>query len=176
MHIPSRFVITALLCCACGGQKAAEKPKDSDPAIAALKEKIAADSMSWQLQAQLADELRRTKRYDEAGTAAEKAFQLAPSPAIDARLVMAKVYGAADRSAAAINLVKDAEKQKKAGEAVDEVKLAEVYAVIGDPSAAFRWLDRAGPANSPNLATVSTNPDLVSLHDDPRWAPYAARK
>lgn len=165
-----RFLVAALLLGACAEDKAAEKPKDVDPDVAAIKDRIAADSMDWRLRVQLAEELRRKNRLEDAGNAAEKAFQLAPSPAIEARLVMAKVYAAADRSAAAINLVKDAERQKRAGEPVDEVKIAEVYAILGDVSAVFRWLQRAVPANSPNLATLSTNADFGNVHSDPRWS------
>lgn len=175
MRLSSRLVIAALFC-ACAGEKKVEKAKDADPAVTALKERIASDSTNWQLDAQLAEELRRTNRLDEAAIAAEKAFQLAPSPAIEARLVMAKVYAAADRSAAAINLVKEAEKQKKVGQAVDEVKIAEVYAILGDVAAVFRWLDRAVTAHSPNLATLGTNPDFASLHDDPRWVGVTGAK
>lgn len=158
-----------LLCAACAASEK-ETPKDADPAIAAAQESIARDTANWELHAALADELRRKNRLEEAAQAAEKAFQLAPSPAINARLTMAKVYAAVEgRSAAAINLVKDAEKQKRAGAQVDEVDIAEVYAVLGDTSAVFRWLDRAAAAGSPNLAMLGTNPEFAGFHKDERW-------
>lgn len=163
-----RIGSAALLLCACA---AAEETttKDADPEVAALQEQIAKDTANWQLHARLAAELRHEDRLEEAAQAAEKAFLLAPSPGTEARLEMAKVYAAADRSAAAINLVKDAEKKKRAGEAVDEVKIAEVYAVLGDTAAIFRWLDRAVAAGSPNVAGLSSNPEFAGVHDDPRW-------
>jgi tetratricopeptide (TPR) repeat protein len=164
-------VAATLMICACAGADKA-KPKDSDPAVAAIQDSIANDTTNWQLHANLATQLRRKNRLEEAAVAAEKAFQLAPSPGIEARLELAKVYAAADRNAAAINLVKDAEKRKKAGEAVDEVKIAEVYAVLGDVSAVFRWLDRAKAAGSPNMAGVATNPEFSFIKDDPRWSAY----
>ena len=165
-----QYSLAVLLLCACDtGEKAA--PKDADPVVAGIQDQITQDSMNWQLQGQLADELRRKNRHEEAAQAASKAFELAPSPGTEARLVLAKVYAAADRSAAAINLVKEAEKRKRdSGEPVDEVKIAEVYAVLGDVAAVFRWLDRAVVAHSPNLATLQSNPDFTSVHDDPRWA------
>lgn len=169
LRLDPRFIIPALLLCACARADETQ-PKDADPVVAGIQEQIAADSANWQLHAQLAGELRRKNRLEEAGVAAEKAFELAPEPGIEARLEMAKVHAAAERSASAINVVKDAEKRKRAGEAVDEVKIAEVYAVLGDTAAVFRWLDRAVLAGSPNVATLQANPDFVSMHNDPRWA------
>jgi tetratricopeptide (TPR) repeat protein len=164
-----RLVFSVLLLCACAAQQE-EAAKDADPAIAAIQERIAQDTANWQAHADLANELRRKNRLEEAAQAAEQAFQLAPSPAIEARLTMAKVYAAVEgRSAAAINLVKEAEKQKRAGQPVDEVRIAEVYAVLGDTSAVFRWLDRGASGGSPNMATLSTNPEFVGFTKDPRW-------
>lgn len=159
---------TALLLCACAAAEESA-PKEADPEIAAIHEQIANDTTSWQLQARLASELRHTDRLEEAAQAAEKAFLLAPSPGTEARLEMAKVYAAADRSAAAINLVKDAEKRKRAGEPVDEVRIAEVYAVLGDTSAVFRWLDRAVAAGSVNAAGLSANREFTGMKSDSRW-------
>lgn len=158
----------ALLLGACAPAEK-EAPKDADPVVAALQERIAQDTTNWELYTQLSAELRRKQRLEEAAQAANKAFQLAPSPGIEARLEMAKVHAAAERPAAAINLVKDAEKQKREGVPVDEVKIAEVYAVLGDTAAVFRWLDRAVVANSPNVAALSTNPEFAWVHEDPRW-------
>jgi tetratricopeptide (TPR) repeat protein len=163
-----RFGSAVLLLCACAAADK-EAPKDSDPQIAAIREEIKSDTASWQLQVKLANELRHKNRLEEAAQAAEKAFMLAPAPGTEARLEMAKVYAAADRSASAINLVKEAEKKKREGEAVDEVKIAEVYAVLGDASAVFRWLDRAVVAGSPNVASLATNREFANLHGDPRW-------
>jgi lipopolysaccharide biosynthesis regulator YciM len=173
LRLDPRFIIPALLLCACARADESQ-PADADPVIAGMQEQIAADTSNWLLHAQLAAELRRKDRLAEAGVAAEKAFAMAPAPGIEARLEMAKVHAAAERSASAINLVKDAEKRKRAGEVVDEVKIAEVYAVLGDTAAVFRWLDRAVLAESPNVATLQANPDFTSVHDDPRWAALLA--
>jgi tetratricopeptide (TPR) repeat protein len=169
----SRFGVAVLLLCACAAADEST-PKDADPEVAAIQARIETDTANWQHYVSLSSELRHKDRLEEAAQAAEKAFQLAPSPGFEARLEMAKVYAAADRSASAINLVKDAEKKKRdEGAVVDEVKIAEVYAVLGDVSAVFRWLDRAAQAHSPNMAGLATNREFDALRDDPRFKAYA---
>ena len=162
-------VAIVLCAAACAADKEAEVTQDTDTEVAQLKAATTADTTDWQAQVRLSQALRRKNRLEEASQAAQRAFMIAPSPGTEARLEMAKVFAASDRSMAAINLVKEVEKKKREGEPADEVKIAEVYAVLGDPSAVFRWLDRAITANSPNLASVKTNPDFNSVHDDPRW-------
>ena len=161
-------LLTILALAACAPKEEAA-PQDTDPEITQLKQAVAADTTSWQAQVQLSAALRRKNRHEEAAQAAEKAFMLAPSPGTEARLEMAKVFAASDRSASAINLVKEVEKKKREGEPADEVKIAEVYAILEDPNSVFRWLERAVAANSPNLATLKTNPDFQNMHDEPRW-------
>ena len=165
----------AVLLAACAPKTEETAAQDADPAIAQLQQAVAADSNSWQAHVNLAGELRRKNRHEEAAQAAEKAFMLAPSPGTEARLEMAKVYAAAEQPASAINLVKEVEKKKREGEPADEVKIAEVYAVLDDPNSVFRWLTRAVEANSPNLATLKTNPDFTNVHDDPRWQEITAK-
>src|SRR5688572_1288315 len=162
------FGSAVLLLCACV-EADESAPRDADAQVAAIHEQIARDTASWELHAKLAAELRHKKRLEEAAAAAERAFMLAPAPGTEARLEMAKVYAAAERSASAINLVKEAEKKKREGEPVDEVKIAEVYAALGDVAAVFRWLDRAVAAGSPNVAGLATNREFTSVHGDPRW-------
>ena len=168
-------LITLLALTACAPKQEEAAPQDTDPEIAQLKEAAAADTTNWQAQVQLSAALRRKNRLEEAAQAAEKAFMLAPSPGTEARLEMAKVFAASEQPASAINLVKDVEKKKREGEPADEVKIAEVYAILDDPNSVFRWLERAVVANSPNLATIKTNPDFAKLHEDPRWQDLTAK-
>lgn len=169
-------VAIVLCAAACAADKEAEVPQDADTEVAQLKAATNADTTDWQAQVRLSEALRRKNRLEEASQAAQRAFMIAPSPGTEARLEMAKVFAASDRSMAAINLVKEVEKKKRdSNEPADEVKIAEVYAVLGDASAVFRWLDRAITANSPNLASVKTNPDFNSVHDDPRWQEIVAK-
>lgn len=163
------FGAAALLVLAACEPAEETRPQDTDPAVAAIQARIESDTANWQLYSELAAELRHKDRLEEAATAAEKAFLLAPRPGLEARLEMAKVYAAADRSAAAINLVKDAEAKKRDGAVVDEVKIAEVYAVLGDTSAVMRWLDRAVAAGSPHVAQLASNREFEGYRDGPRW-------
>lgn len=170
-------ILATLLClpgCAAQDQETAGK-QDTDPAIAELKRAVAADSTNWEKHVQLSAELRRKGRVEEASESAQRAFMLAPEPGTEARLEMAKVFAAAEQPASAINLVKEVERKKRAGVPADEVKIAEVYAVLGDPNSVFRWLDRAVAANSPNLATLPSNPEFESVRSDPRWQDITAK-
>jgi lipopolysaccharide biosynthesis regulator YciM len=166
-------ILLALPGCAAQDQETATA-QDTIPAIAQLKQEIAADSMNWQKHVQLSAELRRNQRTEEASVAAQRAYMLAPSPGTEARLEMAKVFAAAEQPASAINLVKEVEKKKREGEPADEVKIAEVYAVLGDPNSVFRWLDRAVVAGSPNVPGIKDNPEFASVHSDPRWQSLVA--
>ncbi len=165
------LAVGTLLLAACSPAKKEAPPKrDPDPVIAATWDSLSKDTTNWQMYDVLADQLRHRKRYDEAQRAAEKAFMLEPSPAFNSQLEMAKVHAAANRGLAAINLIKGIEKKKAEGEAgVDEVKLAEVYAILGDTAAVFRWLERAKTAKSPNLTTVNNDDDFAWVRKDPRW-------
>lgn len=170
------FVLVLLTAFACTPQSQDETSQESDPQIAQLKSAVDADSNNWQAYVRLSEELRRKERYEEAAQAAQQAFMLAPEPGTEARLNMAKVFAAADQSASAINIVKEIERKKRdEGLIADEVKIAEVYAVLGDTAAVYRWLDRAVPANSPNLATLRENPEFAALHDRKHWQDFVAR-
>ncbi len=47
-------------------------------------------------------------------------------------------------------------------------QIAEVYGVRGQADAAFEWLERAYAQRDPGLTEMMLNPNLRSLHDDPR--------
>jgi hypothetical protein len=132
--------------------------------------------------------LRREGKHKEAADTALKAFVLAGSgPRVLERIELAKAFAAganaatsesdrAKATAGAINEIKQLENEKlNQNLAVDEVDIAEVYAILGDPNAAFRWLMRALDVKSPNLQDLSTNPDLEAIRSDPRWQQLQAR-
>ena len=48
-------------------------------------------------------------------------------------------------------------------------EIAHVYAWIGDPDAAFDWLDKSVEQNEAGLNAQHQSLLLHSLHDDPRW-------
>ena len=169
-------VLGSLLLFGCAAPKQEPPKRDADPAIASIQDSISKDTANWQLALNLASELRRKSRYPEAQKAASKAFMLEPSPATTSKLEIAKIHAAADEPASAINLVKEVEAKKKLGEAADEVEIAEVYAILGDTVAVFRWLDRAVKAHSPQVPTLDSNPDLLGVHNDPRWPALVGKK
>ena len=49
------------------------------------------------------------------------------------------------------------------------------WALAGEPTKAFRNLDRAAKAGWDNLTQLKTDADLVSLHADKRWLPLLRR-
>jgi hypothetical protein len=56
------------------------------------------------------------------------------------------------------------------------VKIAEVYAVLGDTVAVFRWLDRAVKGQTAGAAKHRGQSDLSGVHNDPRWAAIVPKK
>jgi len=121
--------------------------------------------------------LRREGNYKSAVDAALEAFKIAGSgPRVQERIALAKAFGAGGNPTAAINEIKELEKERANGEIdLDEVEIASVYAQIGDPPAVFRWLDRAIAKNSPALSRVHTDADFEPVKADPRWADVVAR-
>jgi hypothetical protein len=133
-----------------------------------------------------AAQLRREGKPKEAFDAALKAFTLARTGTrVPERIELAKAYAARANAttvksehdsfvSGAINEVVSLRKDKEAGAEVDEVHIAEIYALIGDPNNVFRWLERAVAVKSPNLAGIENNPDLESVKTDPRWQQFIA--
>jgi hypothetical protein len=52
--------------------------------------------------------------------------------------------------------------------------LAVGHALLKDENAAFDWLDKAAAAGFGQEQQLTSDPDLASLHDDPRWAKAVA--
>ena len=48
-------------------------------------------------------------------------------------------------------------------------QIAQVYAIRGEPDLAFEWLERAFDQRDSGLHYVMADPDVRSLHADPRW-------
>jgi hypothetical protein len=42
----------------------------------------------------------------------------------------------------------------------------------GERDRAFSWLERAYQQHDYNLSYILAEPDLASLHQDPRWKPF----
>jgi TolB-like protein/tetratricopeptide (TPR) repeat protein len=50
--------------------------------------------------------------------------------------------------------------------------IATLYAMRGERDRAFSWLERAYQQHDYNLSYILAEPDLASLHQDPRWKPF----
>lgn len=55
------------------------------------------------------------------------------------------------------------------------LQVAEIRAAVGDPDAAFEWLERAWATRDPGLVRMRFSPALRPLHSDPRWTAFLAR-
>jgi len=53
----------------------------------------------------------------------------------------------------------------------DYFEIARLYALSGKREPAFRYLSLAGEHGWYKVAQTRDNPDLLALHDDPRWTP-----
>ncbi len=47
-----------------------------------------------------------------------------------------------------------------------------IYAYRGQPDAAFEWLEKSAAGHDSLISNVVADPQLDSLHDDPRWLPF----
>jgi TolB-like protein len=54
-------------------------------------------------------------------------------------------------------------------------QIAEVYAVRGEADEAFKWLETAYQKRDSGVTHTKVDPELASLHDDPRWGPFLKR-
>jgi len=163
--VSPRIAVALLVLAACSsGGESSEKADTPAPQTA---EEWVAES----------NRLRQDGNYKSAVDAALEAFKVAGSgPRVQERLALAKAFGAGGNPTAAINEIKELEKERTAGEIqLDEVEIAAVYAQIGDPPAVFRWLERAIARNSPSLSRVHTDSDFEPVKADPRWADILSR-
>jgi hypothetical protein len=53
--------------------------------------------------------------------------------------------------------------------------IAYVHALRGEPDEAFEWLERAVKNKDTGLPDIIYEPNLASLHADPRWLPLLRR-
>jgi TolB-like protein/Flp pilus assembly protein TadD len=51
-------------------------------------------------------------------------------------------------------------------------QIAEVYAVRGEADEAFKWLETAYQKRDSGVTHAKVDPELASLHNDPRWGPF----
>jgi predicted Zn-dependent protease len=60
--------------------------------------------------------------------------------------------------------------RERFGEArVGPYRMAIAFSRLGEPDAAFAWLDRAAAAHDLNLVCLAVDPSFDALRDDARW-------
>ncbi len=77
---------------------------------------------------------------------------------------LARAYASAGRREDALRILEEAR-----GSAIDLLRVAYVYAALGDADAAFEWLERAYEERDFLLSFFLTNPVFARLHSDPRF-------
>jgi serine/threonine-protein kinase len=97
--------------------------------------------------------------------AALASFQQAGAPYRQCGIAMAEhTLGHAHESAQALA---EAEAEYAVG---FSIQIAEAHAWRGDRDAAFEWLQRAATFRDSGIARMRSDPIMLTLHDDPRWA------
>jgi TolB-like protein len=100
-----------------------------------------------------------TGKYDEAIAAHQK---VAPRY----RWALAKTYALAGRREEARQVLAEWERET---EPQNPYALALVHTAIGERDEAFQWLEKAYESRNRGMPWLGTNPDFISLHDDPRF-------
>ena len=65
-----------------------------------------------------------------------------------------------------------AELIRKYGKSGAAFNIAYVLAYRGEADRAFEWLDKAVAQHDPGVSSVTIEPLLANLHQDPRWLPF----
>lgn len=78
------------------------------------------------------------------------------------------VYATCGQSERALKLVHEAENEVARGK-LDPIYPAWMYSSLGHRDEAFRWLDRAIEARSPQVVFIRVMPELDNLRSDPRF-------
>lgn len=114
--------------------------------------------------------LRELGRTEEARTLALEVFA-----GRDERVVAA--LGLADPAAALESATRAALELRLAGspDPAEALDVARQYATLGEPDAAFGWLERAFEFRDPWLVFLEVDPQLDPLHGDPRFTDLSRR-
>ena len=98
--------------------------------------------------------------------AVEVSEQLARTQPCDARSMttLARAYAYAGRREDALRILEEVQ-----GSAIDPLRVAYVYAALGDADVAFDWLEKAYERRSMEVPHIPVAPSLDPLHSDPRF-------
>jgi TolB-like protein/tetratricopeptide (TPR) repeat protein len=107
-------------------------------------------------------------RHDEAVSEAEQAVELSAGGSVN-RAALGYALGLAGRDEEARRVLGDLTERARAGR-VQAGAFALVYAGLGEPDAAFEWLDRAHEERSRFVVFLQVWPVFDGLREDPRFA------
>jgi serine/threonine-protein kinase len=90
-------------------------------------------------------------------------------------LFLAWAYATAGRRDEAIKILDESLKRLSGGAPVSKVRLARVYAALGDRDQAFAWLEKAYAEHSDALGSIKSGPTFDTLRSDPRFVDLTRR-
>jgi len=103
---------------------------------------------------------------------ARRAVELSGGSTIS-RATLARVLARQGRVEESRALVAELESERDRGGYVPSYDIARVYVALDDPAAALAWLERARDDRSHSMAFLQVDPQLASLHDEPRFVALA---
>ena len=134
-----------------------------DEAVARLNRAVELEPRNSGTYSRLGDVYDQMGRRDEALLLFEKARSIDPRPSAAYGAQVARTYARMGRAREARELLASLESR-------DGVSAAAVHAALGDHDAAFAALFRAVEVRDGGFLFIKSEPDLKSLHADPRWA------
>jgi TolB-like protein/Tfp pilus assembly protein PilF len=152
---PSFYHNLGLTCLSAG--RLAESEEAFRKAVELAHERIVTNAL---LAIVLLDQGRTDDAVDQAGREPDLVWKLWSTAIINHRI---------GRDPQADAAIKELVSQHSNGNAF---QIAEVYAVRGDADGAFRWLETAYNTRDSGITHAKVDPNLASLHSDPRWGPY----
>lgn len=145
----------------------------TDQAIEILKKSIEIDPSFPRTHFRLGRAYEQKKLYDLAVLELQQAVTLSGGDACYEGS-LGHAYAISGKPDQARQVLKDLE--ARTGEAyVPSYAIALVYAGLGDNDHAFTWLEKAYDDRSTSMAFLRSDPELSSLHSDPRFEPLARR-
>jgi DNA-binding winged helix-turn-helix (wHTH) protein/TolB-like protein/Flp pilus assembly protein TadD len=146
---------------------------NADQAIDILKKTIEIDPSFPRAHLRLGRAFEQKKEYAMAITELEQAASLSSGEACY-RGSLGHVYAISGRTEQARQVLQDLE-ARRGQNYVPSYAIALVYAGLGDNDNAITWLQKAYEDRSTGMAFLRTDPELNSLHSDPRFEELARR-
>jgi DNA-binding winged helix-turn-helix (wHTH) protein/TolB-like protein/tetratricopeptide (TPR) repeat protein len=146
---------------------------NADRAIDILKKTIEIDPNFPRAHLRLGRAYEQKQSYDMAIAELEQAASLSGGESCY-RGSLGHVYAISGRTEKARQVLQDLE-ARRGQNYVPSYAIALVYAGLGDNDNAINWLQKAYEDRSTGMAFLRTDPELSSLHSDPRFEELARR-